>query len=332
MVHLRAVGEYYLQDYFAPAAELTPLLGAYVPYSFPCYFLLLIATYCVKKVLGPKFVVGTRLQFAHNIFLVLQSAFLIFCIQNIYFDTADRINAKKIGKYSKDGSVEPFSLKGFQEIALESSTRYENMWFDIACCAFLFSKLYEQVDTVILIINEKPLIMLHVWHHATTYMAFYVGMFTGAACWIGWWNSFIHVIMYLYYAKIPGMKYIAKYITTLQLFHLFGGTLTNLYTIVYPIVIPSDSKYSSFVDVQRYSIFNAFICWSYFTFFLAFYSRKYDKSGKGSIWSLIGFPKSVQKAMFQAQRLMLSPGKVETYLVNQGVIIPEIAITGAKKD
>jgi hypothetical protein len=337
MLNIRALGEYYLEPYFEPCSKLEPFLSWYVPWSFPCYFLLLLTTYLFKKFIGgPKFVIGANLQFAHNLFLVAQSAFLVYLIQNIYFDTADRINAQKVGKYQADGSNDPFSFFGFVEAALESPLRYENKWFDIGLVFFLFSKLYEQVDTVILIINEKPLIMLHVWHHATTYMAFYVGQFTGAACWIGWWNSFIHVIMYLYYAKVPGMKHIAKYITSLQLFHLFGGALTNFYTIVYPITIPASggtaSKYAAFVDVRRYSIFNAFICLSYFTFFLAFYSRKYDKSGKGSIWSLVGFPKSFQKMMFKAQRLVLSPGKVETYLVNQGIIIPEIAVMDKKKE
>merc|ERR1719446_1569268 len=105
--------------------------------------------------------------------------------------------------------------------------------------------------------------MLHVWHHATTFQAFYIGMFTGAGFWIGFFNSFIHIVMYAYYAKIPGMKVIAKYITSMQIFHLFGGAVCNLYTIIWPIPIPTKGMGARFhgkVDVRTYSIINMFIC------------------------------------------------------------------------
>jgi len=177
--------------------------------------MLLLTTWTVKKALGRKFVIGQALQFLHNMFLCAQSAFLVMIIAFVYFDTAER------------AGEDPFTFRGCVNTMLVRVERYENAWFDIGMAAFLLSKLYEQVDTMILIINEKPLIMLHVWHHATTYIAFYMGQFTGAAIWIGFWNSLIHVIMYAYYAKIPGMKIIAKFITSLQLFHLFGGAICN---------------------------------------------------------------------------------------------------------
>ena len=83
--------------------------------------------------------------------------------------------------------------------------------------------------------------------------------------------------MYAYYAKIPGMKVIAKFITSLQLFHLFGGAACNFYTIIWPLNLPragpnnktAVASLAEFVDVRKFSIFNAFICLSYFTLFLA---------------------------------------------------------------
>jgi len=84
-------------------------------------------------------------------------------------------------------------------------------------------------------------------------------------------------------------------------------------------------KFAKFVDVRRYSIVNAFICLSYFTFFLAFYSRKYDKTGRGSLYSMIGVPKKLQKAIFTVQRVIL-PHNVEAYLLKQGLVVPEVFI------
>merc|ERR1711968_212520 len=49
---------------------------------------------------------------------------------------------------------------------------------------FLISKVFEWYDTVLLILNGKKPILLHMWHHATISIAFYTGFYTDAVVWI----------------------------------------------------------------------------------------------------------------------------------------------------
>lgn len=202
---------------------------------------------------------------------------------------------------------------------LVAPERAQSKFYNWTMFTFLASKLYETLDTVILILNGKPTISLHVWHHATTYAAFYTGLYTGAAFWIGTLNSAIHVVMYLYYAKVSFIKPIAKYITYTQIFHLFGGAVLNIYTLsnapkvpnvpIVPSVFTSKvdgvlaqtGLFSNFsvtklyqqsvvafvpesigVDIYKYAVFNCFICLSYFCLFLAFFAKKYNKKPSGA--------------------------------------------------
>ena len=134
----------------------------------------------------------------------------------------------------------------------------------------MFSKLYEWIDTILLIINEKSVITLHWWHHSTITVAFYTGFYTSAILWIGILNSFIHVIMYLYYADVKVIKPFAKYLTTLQIIQLFGGVYMNYVSYQYN----NDDKYKLF------SIINGGICLSYGLLFVKFYFKKYSKDSK----------------------------------------------------
>ena len=133
---------------------------------------------------------------------------------------------------------------------------------------FLTSKLFEWIDTALLIINDKKIIGLHWWHHATIGVAFYTGFYTSANTWIGSLNSFIHIIMYLYYANVSGIRYVAKYLTQLQIIQLFGGVYMNYLSYHYN----TDSKF------KTYSVINGLICLSYGLMFLQFYSKKYKPS------------------------------------------------------
>ena len=81
MVNFTALAEYYLEkgDIFNWTNSFEPTIAAYVPWSFPCYFALLLATYCVKQILGPKFVVGQQLQFLHNMFAQDATVVIAYC-------------------------------------------------------------------------------------------------------------------------------------------------------------------------------------------------------------------------------------------------------------
>ena len=135
---------------------------------------------------------------------------------------------------------------------------------------FLGSKLWEWLDTVLLIANGKPYGTLHWWHHSTITLSFYTGFYISTNYLVGLMNSFIHVIMYMYYAEMAGIRPFAKYLTSLQIIQLFSGFGMSMYSY-----FRDDSwRYRSF------SLMNAFLCLSYGLLFVQFYIAKYENKPK----------------------------------------------------
>jgi hypothetical protein len=186
----------------------------------------------------------------HNYIMTGQSVFLLALTVYGYFTTSTLYN------------IPSTHFREISTTGIKNTPVYNFIMF-----SFLFSKVYEWIDTILLILNDKPIITLHWWHHATITVAFFTGTRTGALFWIGGLNSFIHIIMYLYYADVKSIKPFARYITTLQIFHLFGGVYMNYLTM-----------FSKDEIVVKYSYINACICLSYGIMFLFFYSKKYTKS------------------------------------------------------
>ncbi|XP_070199145.1 very long chain fatty acid elongase 4-like isoform X2 [Littorina saxatilis] len=108
---------------------------------------------------------------------------------------------------------------------------------------FYFSKCVEMLDTIFFIMRKKnnQVSFLHVYHHATMFPIWYMGVkwvaggqsFFGAMI-----NSFIHVLMYTYYG-VAGLgpefqKYLwwKKYLTKLQLLQFFVGLVYAVQSIV----------------------------------------------------------------------------------------------------
>ena len=94
-------------------------------------------------------------------------------------------------------------------------------WFYI----YYLSKFYEMIDTFILILKKKKLIVLHVWHHA---IMIYLGWLWVDSKWTLVWygmtfNTIVHVLMYYYYfVSTFGIRpWWRKYLTKLQLIQFF---------------------------------------------------------------------------------------------------------------
>ena len=159
---------------------------------------------------------------------------------------------------------------------------HQSQEYTIFLYCFLISKLFEWIDTILLIINNKKIISLHWWHHATIGVAFYTGYYTSSIFWIGSLNSFIHIIMYLYYADVRGIKPFAKYLTQLQIVQLFGGVYMNWREPTVPFqTLPSNNIL--WWGIPKYTVFrliNGLICLSYGLMFLQFYGKKYKKNDK----------------------------------------------------
>lgn len=87
---------------------------------------------------------------------------------------------------------------------------------------FYISKYAEWIDTLFIVIFDKPLIKLHYYHHASTAFLAYINsslykqnnpIFSISQS----LNTFVHTIMYLYYAIPAKMQWCKAYITKIQI-------------------------------------------------------------------------------------------------------------------
>ncbi|XP_018608835.2 ELOVL fatty acid elongase 8a [Scleropages formosus] len=108
------------------------------------------------------------------------------------------------------------------------------------CWWFFFSKVIELSDTFFFILRKKnsQLTFLHVYHHGTMIFNWWAGVkyvAGGQSFFIGVINTFVHVIMYLYYglaALGPHMQrflWWKRYLTSLQLIQFFILTIHTGY-------------------------------------------------------------------------------------------------------
>jgi len=88
---------------------------------------------------------------------------------------------------------------------------------------FVMSKAPELGDTMFLIVRKKPVIFMHWYHHALTFLYAQI-TYTETQAWCRWslaLNLTVHTIMYFYFAaqalKVRAPRYVAKFITTIQI-------------------------------------------------------------------------------------------------------------------
>lgn len=108
---------------------------------------------------------------------------------------------------------------------------------------YYFSKLVEFLDTVFFILRKKSnqLTFLHVYHHSTMFGLWWIGVKWvpgGSAAPGALANSYVHVVMYLYYglsALGPSVqKYLwwKKYLTVLQLIQFIAAVTMGINAII----------------------------------------------------------------------------------------------------
>merc|ERR1711933_481005 len=105
---------------------------------------------------------------------------------------------------------------------------------------FIYSKVFELVDTVLLLLAGKPVIALQWWHHSTVLLycwhSYSVRIATGA--WFACMNYSVHALMYGYFA-VMGTQYrklvspYAIYITLLQLVQMLVGMFVTIRAVLY---------------------------------------------------------------------------------------------------
>ena len=111
-------------------------------------------------------------------------------------------------------------------VVIKPNYYFQNPHFDTVIYWFYMSKYYEFFDTFLLYLNGKTPIFLQKYHHIGAVICWHLTYTYKIDCiWIpSIANSFVHTVMYSYYLgcllKINQVRFIKKYITTLQLCQL----------------------------------------------------------------------------------------------------------------
>jgi len=146
---------------------------------------------------------------------------------------------------------------------------------------FTVSKLFELVDTLWLILNKKPVILLHWYHHATVLLFCWHAYCKGAnGIWFLVMNYFVHAVMYTYYAlmtKGPAvrkyLKKIAPIVTILQIGQMIMGTVVVFSGFYYKMF----SREECAVDISN-NVFGVFMYASYLVLFVQFFVKRFCSS------------------------------------------------------
>jgi hypothetical protein len=148
-------------------------------------------------------------------------------------------------------------------------------WYHI----FYLSKMYEFVDTAILILRKKPLIFLHVYHHVITLLLCWYCMYDNLS--IQWLcttaNTLVHVFMYYFYAcqSLNISVWWKKYLTTLQIIQFIVDDTANLSWAYYTILEERtcSGSWSGFW-------FGVLVIASFLILFVQFFKKTYSDKGK----------------------------------------------------
>eukprot|EP00923_Selenidium_pygospionis_P040988 GHVN01070995.1.p1 GENE.GHVN01070995.1~~GHVN01070995.1.p1 ORF type:complete len:311 (+),score=39.84 GHVN01070995.1:108-1040(+) len=96
---------------------------------------------------------------------------------------------------------------------------------------FYVSKYYEFIDSWILVLKGKKPSFLQVYHHTGIVVCMYLGCSTGSnwLVWVTLLNSFVHSLMYTYYAAatLGYRSSYAKYLTQAQMAQFIVGCLVS---------------------------------------------------------------------------------------------------------
>ncbi|RWS15804.1 elongation of very long chain fatty acids protein-like isoform X2 [Dinothrombium tinctorium] len=226
MSKLRYVYYDYWQEDGDPRVKLFPMMN-----GGPWIVLTILAVYLYfVKYLGPSFMKNRqpfdlrRLIFWYNVFLVACNSF--FFINGLY--------------YTKFGLTTLYCVPPDPN-AFDPVWRYK-LW--VGWC-FFFSKFIDLLDTIFFVLRKKfnQVSTLHVVHHTLMPIM----------CWAGFKyvpsetvaftpliNSFVHVVMYSYYAlstmgpKIKPYLWWKKYLTQLQIVQLVLVLIHTSYIVFTP--------------------------------------------------------------------------------------------------
>ena len=143
---------------------------------------------------------------------------------------------------------------------------------------FIYSKFFELVDTVLLLLRKAPVITLHWYHHASVllYCWHSYAARIGTGLWFAVMNYCVHSLMYTYFGLTqcgPGARRLAKkasmLITLLQLSQMVIGIVVTVASLVY-----HSHGATCYVPVAN-SLLGLAMYTSYFVLFFALFQQLY---------------------------------------------------------
>ncbi|MFC4290679.1 elongation of very long chain fatty acids protein, partial [Neobacillus cucumis] len=141
---------------------------------------------------------------------------------------------------------------------------------------FIYSKVAELIDTVLLLLAAKPVIALQWWHHSTVLLycwhSYSCRIATGL--WFAAMNYSVHSVMYGYFALMTTQyrKYITPYaifITLAQLAQMLVGMFVTIKAVMY-----QDAGLECHVNKTN-SVLGLMMYFSYFVLFFKLFIENY---------------------------------------------------------
>lgn len=229
----------------------------------PWLSILLVALYVyISKYAGPRLMQNRKpfdlkqIIFVHNVFLVFYNFYIFSNGMSLTNYGLESLTCKRPNRFSTDE-------KDLRKIYFG--------WL------YFISKFIDFLDTFFFLLRKKDrqLSFLHLYHHAV--MPLFSWMFLkfvpgGNAAFVPLVNSFVHIVMYLYYAlsTFPALRpylWWKKYLTAMQLIQFVAMILHSIYSMMKPqCEWPNFFIYSTLLNAALF--FHMF-----YSFFRANYSK-----------------------------------------------------------
>lgn len=237
----------------------------YIPITFClCYLMMIVGC---KKYMGPRD--GGRAPIQAKKYIIAWNLFLsFFSFAGVYYTVPYHLFDPENGLFTQ----------GFYSTVCNTGAHYGNGKVGFFVWLFIYSKIFELVDTFFLLIRKNPVIFLHWYHHITVLLycwhAYSVRIGTGI--WFATMNYSVHSIMYLYFAMTqygPSTKKFAKkfskFITTIQILQMVVGIIVTFAAMLY--VTFDVPCYTSLAN----SVLGLMMYASYFVLFVQLYVSHY---------------------------------------------------------
>lgn len=151
-----------------------------------------------------------KIRFIHNLLMVLFSFSMLICIFYGYYLDDKYTNVHTLLCKDNNNSITEITYK-----------------------LFFYSKFYEWLDTLFLVLSNKPVRFIHISHHSIVPFLTSLNLKGSHGIIFIGTNTLVHTLMYMYYACPNVLKPIKRIITYLQILqHIIAFSVTVYVTFL----------------------------------------------------------------------------------------------------